>query len=98
MDAFEFMLKLAEAQGVAALFGILMLVQNYIYTKRIIAKNCEMEKFLMDIIKEHFTKQVEVMEQVAYYSDTKKKTEAPKQDDKEYERRLKQLQDYKGEK
>jgi len=56
MDAFEFMLKLAEAQGVAALFGILMLVQNYIYTKRIIAKNCEMEKFLMDIIKEHFTK------------------------------------------
>jgi hypothetical protein len=55
MDAFEFMLKLAEAQGIAALFGILMLAQNYIYTKRIISKNCEMEKFLMDCIKEHFS-------------------------------------------
>jgi hypothetical protein len=37
------------------------------------------------------------MEQVAYYSDTKKKTEALKQDDKEYERRLKQLKEKYGE-
>ena len=55
MNIFEFMLRLAEAQGIAALFGILMLAQNYIYTKRIISKNCEMEKFLMDCVKDHFT-------------------------------------------
>jgi hypothetical protein len=37
------------------------------------------------------------MKQIAYYSDWKKGTKAPEQDDKEYERRLKQLKNKYGE-
>ena len=37
------------------------------------------------------------MKQIAYYSDVKKGTEAPEQDDKEYQRRLKQLKEKYGE-
>jgi len=51
MEMIDAAIRFAESQGIAALLCIVILAQNHIYTKRIIEKNCELERFIMDCLR-----------------------------------------------
>jgi hypothetical protein len=53
MDIFEWTQWVIETQGLTGFMLLIVIYQNWSYTKRIITKNCEMEKFLMDCVKTH---------------------------------------------